>query len=58
MIALTAMLLGLNPPISTVQPAETAVEAVLWLSTSLGFGLVGARRGHLGSAHARAVIAI
>ena len=36
------VLAGLNPPISTVQEAESAAEGALWLSTWVGFGLVGA----------------
>lgn len=37
-----ALLTSLNPPISTVGPAESTAENVLWLSTWVGFGLVGA----------------
>ena len=41
-LALAAILSAWNPPISTVQEAETALEGALWLSTWIGFGLVGA----------------
>jgi len=36
------VLADLNPPISTVQESESALEGALWLSTWVGFGLVGA----------------
>ncbi|MEX1133251.1 MAG: hypothetical protein WED83_00220 [Acidimicrobiia bacterium] len=39
---LAVVLADLNPPISTVQESESAVEGALWLSTWVGFGLVGA----------------
>ena len=42
MIVLGAVLSEMNPPVSTVQPAESFVEGVIWLSTWVGFGLVGA----------------
>jgi hypothetical protein len=42
MIVVSAVLTEINPPISTTQPAESAVEGAIWLSTWVGFGLVGA----------------
>ena len=39
---LAVVLAGLNPPISTAQESESAIEGALWLSTWVGFGLVGA----------------
>lgn len=42
MIVLAAVLTEMNPPISTVQPDESAIEGAIWLSTWVGFGLVGA----------------
>jgi len=41
-MVLTAVVAPLNPPISTVQSAETALEGALWISSWVGFGLVGA----------------
>lgn len=42
MIALAAILSEVNPPISTTQAEESALEGAIWLSTWVGFGLVGA----------------
>lgn len=42
MLAVSAWLGSLNPPIATTQTPETLLEASLWLSTWIGFGLVGA----------------
>jgi hypothetical protein len=42
MIVLAAVLSEVNPPISTTQAQESAVEGAIWLSTWVGFGLVGA----------------
>jgi hypothetical protein len=42
MIVLAAVLTEMNPPISTVQAEESAIEGAIWLSTWVGFGLVGA----------------
>ncbi|MGH8948540.1 MAG: hypothetical protein ACRDXF_06725, partial [Acidimicrobiia bacterium] len=42
MIVLAAFLNEVNPPISTGQPEESTVEGLIWLSTWVGFGLVGA----------------
>jgi hypothetical protein len=42
MIVLAAVLSEVNPPISTTQAAESALEGAIWLSTWVGFGLVGA----------------
>jgi len=41
-IAVSAYLSTKNPPISTTQTPESAVEGALWLSAWIGFGLVGA----------------
>jgi hypothetical protein len=41
MIVLSAVLTEINPPISTTQPAESVAENAIWLSTWVGFGLVG-----------------
>jgi hypothetical protein len=41
MIVLAAALGEVNPPISTTQAEETALEGAIWLSTWIGFGLVG-----------------
>ena len=41
-IGVAAVLSAKNPPISTVQSPESALEGALWLSTWVGFGLVGA----------------
>jgi hypothetical protein len=41
MIVLAAMLAEVNPPISTTQAEESALEGAIWLSTWVGFGLVG-----------------
>jgi hypothetical protein len=41
MIALAAVLNEVNPPLPG-QPAESTVEGLIWLSTWIGFGLVGA----------------
>ncbi len=42
MIVLAAVLTEMNPPISTTQAQESALEGAIWLSTWVGFGLVGA----------------
>jgi len=42
MIVVAAVLSEVNPPISTTQAEETALEGAIWLSTWVGFGLVGA----------------
>jgi len=42
MIVLAAMLAEMNPPISTTQAPESALEGAIWLSTWVGFGLVSA----------------
>jgi hypothetical protein len=42
MIVLGAVLAEINPPVSTMQPNESVAEGVIWLSTWVGFGLVGA----------------
>jgi hypothetical protein len=42
MIVLAAVLTEMNPPISTTQAEESALEGAIWLSTWVGFGLVGA----------------
>src|SRR5687768_14436520 len=42
LIVLAAVLSEVNPPISTTQVEESALEGAIWLSTWLGFGLVGA----------------
>jgi hypothetical protein len=42
MIVLAAVLAEMNPPISTTQARESALEGAIWLSTWVGFGLVGA----------------
>ena len=42
MIVLAAVLSEVNPPISTTQAEESALEGAIWLSTWVGFGLVGA----------------
>jgi hypothetical protein len=42
MIIASAVLAEVNPPISTTQPDESVAEAAIWLSTWVGFGLVGA----------------
>ncbi|HWL50303.1 MAG TPA: hypothetical protein VNT92_10535 [Acidimicrobiia bacterium] len=42
MIVLAAVLSEVNPPISTTQVEESALEGAIWLSTWVGFGLVGA----------------
>ena len=42
MIVLAAVLAEMNPPISTTQAQESALEGAIWLSTWVGFGLVGA----------------
>lgn len=42
MIVLAAVLSKVNPPISTTQVEESALEGAIWLSTWVGFGLVGA----------------
>lgn len=42
MIVLAAVLAEMNPPISTTQNPESALEGAIWLSTWVGFGLVGA----------------
>jgi hypothetical protein len=42
MIVLAALLTEMNPPISTTQAQESALEGAIWLSTWVGFGLVGA----------------
>ena len=42
MIVLVAVLSEVNPPISTTQAEESALEGAIWLSTWMGFGLVGA----------------
>ena len=41
-IVISAILSAKNPPISTTQVPETALEGALWLSSWLGFGVVGA----------------
>ena len=41
-LALAAILSARNPPISTVQEPESALEGAMWLSSWVGFGLVGA----------------
>ena len=41
MIVLAAVLAEMNPPISTTQAPESALEGAIWLSTWVGFGLVG-----------------
>ena len=42
MIVLVAVLSEVNPPISTTQAEESTLEGAIWLSTWVGFGLVGA----------------
>jgi len=42
MIILAAVLTEMNPPISTTQAEESVIEGAIWLSTWVGFGLVGA----------------
>jgi len=42
LIVLAAVLSEVNPPISTTQAEESALEGAIWLSTWVGFGLVGA----------------
>ncbi len=42
LIILAAVLSEVNPPISTTQVEESALEGAIWLSTWVGFGLVGA----------------
>ncbi|MET0697358.1 MAG: hypothetical protein ABWZ58_08005 [Acidimicrobiia bacterium] len=42
LIVLAAVLSDMNPPISTTQAEESALEGAIWLSTWVGFGLVGA----------------
>jgi len=42
LIVLAAVLSEVNPPISTTQVEESALEGAIWLSTWVGFGLVGA----------------
>jgi hypothetical protein len=42
MLVLGAVLSEVNPPISTTQAEESALEGAIWLSTWVGFGLVGA----------------
>ncbi len=42
LIVLAAVLSEVNPPISTTQAEESALEGAIWLSTWIGFGLVGA----------------
>jgi hypothetical protein len=41
-LVLSAVLAEMNPPISTTQAPESALEGTIWLSTWVGFGLVGA----------------
>ena len=41
-IAAAAVLAALNPPISTTQVPESTVEGAIWVSSWIGFGLVGA----------------
>jgi hypothetical protein len=41
-LAAAAMLATRNPPISTTQPADGLVAGIVWLSSWVGFGLVGA----------------
>ena len=41
-LAVSAWLASLNPPIVTTQTPETLLETSVWLSTWIGFGLVGA----------------
>ena len=38
MIVLAAVLSEVNPPISTTQAEESALEGAIWLSTWVGFG--------------------
>lgn len=42
LIVLAAVLSEVNPLISTTQAEESALEGAIWLSTWVGFGLVGA----------------